>query len=139
MTALATRWSLAVILIGFSLVTACRSSYPVSILMRASAPLQAKACALRPAILRRAPARQRLPLSEDHTAGRMEGRRRRAHHAAVGGERRREFGGQPAQGRARRRGLDLVAARSCAAEALRAESRRQPTRLRRHRACAVEL
>ena len=95
--------------------------------MRASAPLQAKACALRPAILRRAPARQRLPLSKDHTAGRMEGRRRRAHHAAVGGGRRREFGGQAAQGRARRRGLDLVGARSRAARALGAESRRQPT------------
>ena len=33
MTALATRWSLAVILIGFSLLTACRSSYPVPILL----------------------------------------------------------------------------------------------------------
>ena len=53
--------------------------------MRASAPLQAKACALRPAILRRAPAKQRSFLSKNHTASRMEGRRRRAHHAAVGG------------------------------------------------------
>jgi hypothetical protein len=36
----------------------------------------------------------RLPLSNDHTAGRMEGRRRQAHHAAGGGGRRASSGGR---------------------------------------------